>query len=363
MILNPMKCLKICFLIFILSLLNAPIIWAENGEEESTRKLKYKFELGEEFLAKLKEAGVSEQTFGELENLQKKVFANEDDFKLELKNTIDKGLADQLGAQDLTMKRVNLFATEMASVFVIMVAFSFLVILFSQWAKINPEQFIRRIPGLDAISDAVGRCTEMGRPVLYVPGIDDMNNIQTIASMVILENVAKVIGEYESDLIVPIRPPFVVAVAEEMVKKGYLDAGRPDAYKPDNVRFISDEQFAYAAGVNGIMLRERPAANLLLGSFFAESLVIAETGVEAGAIQVAGTANEHQLPFFVAACDFTLIGEEIYAASAYLSKEPELVGSLKGSDWAKVGLSIIMIIGAIAETFGYHFITNLFTIR
>ena len=71
------------------------------------------------------------------------------------------------------------------------------------------------------------------------------------------------------------------------------------------------------------MLRDRPAAHIFMGSFYAESLLLAETGFSTGAIQVAGTANVHQLPFFVVACDYTLIGEELYAASAYLSGEPQ----------------------------------------
>lgn len=280
---------------------------------------------------------------------------------------VNMALAQETGQAEPS---TDLFDQGKFIIFIVLIVFSGMVMFFIQMAKKYPdEQFIRRIPGLDAIAEAIGRCTEMGKPVLYVPGIDDMDNIQTIASMVILENVAKVIGEYDSDLIVPIRPPFVVPVAEEMVKKGYLDAGRPDAYRPENVRFISDEQFAYAAGVNGIIMREKPAANLLLGSFFAESLVIAETGVLNGAIQVAGTANEHQLPFFVAACDFTLIGEELYAASAYLSRMPELVGSLKGSDWAKIVLIVIMLLGTIFETISpttpehLNFFTKLFTIQ
>jgi hypothetical protein len=64
-------------------------------------------------------------------------------------------------------------------------------------------------------------------------------------------------------------------------------------------------------------------------------------GNSIGAIQVAGTAQPAQLPFFVAACDYTLIGEEFFAASAYLSGSPEELGSLKGQDVGKV------IVGAI----------------
>jgi len=65
------------------------------------------------------------------------------------------------------------------------------------------------------------------------------------------------------------------------------------------------------------MLREKPAANFFMGMFYAESLILAETGNRTGAIQIAGTDADTQLPFFITACDYTLMGEELYAASAY----------------------------------------------
>jgi hypothetical protein len=107
------------------------------------------------------------------------------------------------------------------------------------------------------------------------------------------------------------------------------------------------------AAVNGTMLRERPAANLLLGAFFAESLLLAETGHSIGAIQIAGTANVHQMPFFVVACDYTLIGEEYYAASALLSNDARLLGSLKSSDTVKIVLIAVIVVGSILASSGF----------
>ena len=263
--------------------------------------------------------------------------------------------ADDLSESWFNPNRVNML---------IFLSFFFAVILyFIQRAKKGKSLFIRRIAGLDAIEEAVGRATEMGRPVLFVPGIEDVNQIQTIAAMIILGNVAKMVAAYDIPLFVPICRPFVVPVAEERVKEGYAAAGRPDAYNRDNVRYISDEQFAYAAGVQGIMLRDKPMANLMFGSFFAESLMLAETGFLTGAIQVAGTANIHQLPFFVVACDYTIIGEELFATSAYLSKEPKLLGSLKGSDLTKAIIIGILALGAILETLGITQFTRWFLIE
>jgi hypothetical protein len=100
------------------------------------------------------------------------------------------------------------------------------------------------------------------------------------------------------------------------------------------------------------MVREKPAAIFLLGTFYAESLILAETGRSVGAIQISGTAMPSQIPFFVAACDYTLIGEELFAASAYLSREPKLLGSLKGQDAAKLFFILIIVVGVIAATIG-----------
>jgi hypothetical protein len=251
--------------------------------------------------------------------------------------------------------RVNMLA--------FLVFFFAVILYFIDRAKKGKSLFIRRIAGLDAIEEAVGRATEMGKPVLYISGIEDVDNIQTVASMIILGNVAKMVAGYDTPLFVPICRPFVVPVAEERVKEGYAAAGRPDAYNRDNVRYISDEQFAYAAGVNGIMLRDRPAANLMFGSFFAESLMLAETGFLTGAIQVAGTANIHQLPFFIVACDYTVIGEELFATSAYLSKEPKLLGSLKGSDLTKAIIIGLLALGAILVSLGAIEFKSLFFIQ
>ncbi|MDI6807949.1 MAG: fibronectin type III domain-containing protein [Candidatus Eisenbacteria bacterium] len=257
----------------------------------------------------------------------------------------------------------NWFNTRRINVLSMLILFFLLVILFMERAKRGLSLFVRKIAGFQAIEEAIGRATEMGRPVLYVPGIDDANNIQTIYSMVILNNVAKMVAKYETPLIVPVCRAFVLPLAEETVRQGYLDAGRPDAYNADNIRYLSDEQFAFTAAVDGIMLRERPAANLFFGSFFAESLILAETGASTGAIQVAGTANIHQLPFFVVACDYTLIGEEFFAATAYLSKEPKLIGTLKGSDWMKLFIIILLVIGSAFETIGIHSFSTWFIVQ
>ena len=231
-----------------------------------------------------------------------------------------------------------------------LIVFCGAVLAFIALARRGATIKVRKIAGLEAVDDAVGRATEMGRPVLFIPGINDMNDLQTIAGLNVLARVAKTAAEYDARLEVPNTRSLVMTAARETVQTAFLAAGRPDAYNPDAVYYVTDEQFGFVAYVQGLMVREKPAACFYLGAFFAESLILAESGNSIGAIQIAGTAQIAQLPFMVAACDYTLIGEEFFAAAAYLSGEPDQLGSLKGQDLGKLIVAAGIIAGTIGST-------------
>ncbi len=203
---------------------------------------------------------------------------------------------------------------------------------------------IRRIAGVEAMEEAVGRATELGRPVFYVAGTQDLDDVQTVASMGILGAVGRMTARHGCNLVMPTDRSLVLAAAREVLRESYTAVGRPDSYAPDMVSYISDDQFGFAARVDGMIAREKPAACFLQGAFFAESLLLAEAGAHAGALQVAGTATNHQLPFLVAACDHVLIGEEFFAAEAYLSGDPEKLGSLRGQDVVK-NVAVLLLLG------------------
>jgi uncharacterized protein DUF6754 len=227
------------------------------------------------------------------------------------------------------------------------------LVYFLERARRSPKQmFVRRIAGIDAMEEAIGRSTEMGRPVLYIPGIEEIQDIQTVAGLLILGHVAEVAARYETEIRVTCMYPLVMVVAEEIVRQGFYNAGRPEAHRPQNVQFISSEQFAFAAGVNGIIMREQPATNIYLGHFYGETLIFAEAGFLTKAIQIAGTAELTQLPFFIAACDYTIIGEELFAVSAYLSRDPLQLSSLKATDLIKLVVIILILAGTVLNTAG-----------
>ncbi len=217
---------------------------------------------------------------------------------------------------------------------------------------------IRRVSGLDALDECIGRATEMGRPVHYTMGEQNIE-AQTFAAFEILRYVATQCATYETSLIVTNRKAEMHPITEELVRQAYIGAGKADSYRPDNIRFLTDNQNAYAAGCLAIMESEKVAANLMFGPFAAESLILAEGGNRVGAIQIAGTSYTSQLPFFVAACDYTLIGEEMFAAGAYLSRDNIILGSLLMEDLGKALSVLLILIGTVLMTIGNKSIDSL----
>ena len=257
----------------------------------------------------------------------------------------------------------QLFNAEKAMVLVFLVLFVAFVNFFLSAARKGKDFYLRPIAGIQHIDEALGRATEMGRPLLYVLGLTGISDVATLAGLTILGRVAKKAAEFQTRLIVPCYNPIVLIVAQETVKTACMDAGRPDAYNEDDVFYAAGSQFSYAAAVAGLMVRYKTAANFYMGMFFAESLILTETGSLSGSIQIAGTDAVTQIPFFITTCDYTLIGEELYAASAYLSQDPLQVGTLKAQDALKVIYMAVIVLGTVAMTSGLMWFVDLFKIR
>jgi hypothetical protein len=231
---------------------------------------------------------------------------------------------------------------------VILLLMSIVIVSTVVSAQQGKQYFIRRIPGLSAIEEAVGRAVEMGRGILLSTGLSDNIDIIALQALAICGNVASSAAKYGTRVQMPMYNATMLPIAQDVIGDAYNKAGRPDAFSADDdVNFLSNQQFAYAAGVAGMIQREKFAALFLFGTFFAESLIMAENANMVGAIQIAGTVSTTQVPFFIAACDYVIIGDEYYAATAYLTRQPTLLGSIVGQDRVKIGIATVIVVGAI----------------
>jgi len=224
------------------------------------------------------------------------------------------------------------------------------LLLFIYLARRGQRIELRRIAGLESMDEAVGRATELGRPVLFTTGLEPLNSVTTLAAIAALTRVCRVCAKYNTRLIVTLAEADVYTLVKDACQQICAEEGKPELYREEDIYFLSTMQFSYASGTAGIMQREQVGAAFFFGAFAAESLILSEAGNQIGAIQVAATTSSYQIPFFVASCDYTLIGEELFASSAYLTRDPSQLGSLLGQDLAKIAILILVVAGSTLAT-------------
>lgn len=215
------------------------------------------------------------------------------------------------------------------------------------------EIWIRRLPALDFIEESVGRAAEMGRPVVcegFGGGLQGWYAPMIMAGLAVLGHAARICARHGTRIYALMRHENIIPVADEVLRTAYRLEGKLEEYEARKEEMLP--WLRQQAQLVAFLLREKPATHIMIGPFWHESVQIAETGGRVGAVQIGGTGRLYQIPFFAAVCDMNLIGEEIYAVSAYLQRTPQMLASIATEDYFKVIGIIVVIIGTILATLG-----------
>jgi len=215
-----------------------------------------------------------------------------------------------------------------------------LPILFYLTARVRAGKVgeLRPIAGMEGLPELVGRSAETGQALhvsVGVAGVGGSMTADTWAGLTVLTQLADEAAACDTPLIVTVADATVLPIAQDIVRRAFIRNGNPEGYDPTQVQFVAPNAMAYASGVAGILDRESLTANVMIGQFGAEYLLMGETGARRGIRQVVGTADPATLPFVHALADETLTGEEIFASGAYTTRRPIQVGSLLAEDWLR----------------------------
>lgn len=221
------------------------------------------------------------------------------------------------------------------------------VVLYCIWRAYRGKiAYVRRIAGVTAMEEAVGRATEMGKPVLFVLGYSNIQQIETHNAMSMLAYVAQLSARMRTKMITLLAMPDVYPLAEATLRQAYMSEGAPELFHPaEQLQFLSNDHVVFAAGVSRVVEEQLPGCVVFFGIYNFTALLLSEPGARLGIMQIAGEPNLFQMPFFVCTCDHTIIGEEYYAAGAYVNPDPKMRNSLLSQDLIKVMFIIVMIIG------------------
>jgi len=205
---------------------------------------------------------------------------------------------------------------------------------------------VRNIEALEAVYEGIGRCAEMGRGVMVLPGLGGISSSVTIAGLTLFGEVAQRGAEIGVDTFLSTSSTDVVAFSEAIVKNAYERAGKGERYVPgEYVRWFGGDQYAYAVGTAGTIIAIKPGLLVLIGDFMSDVIVSMETGTRVGSSVIGGCPRA--LPEMSVFSDFLMIGDEVYAASSLISGDKMVIATLAGQDWLKLITVVLMIVGVI----------------
>lgn len=229
------------------------------------------------------------------------------------------------------------------------------ILYYLQRAQAGDLVKLRRLPQIDAIDEIVARCVEMDRGLWFLSGQGIMTNASQLPGILstfgILSYVTAKCAEYGASIHHPTNLPIAYNIQFELMREAYEAAGKPEDFDPlDTILYIPAG--AGRPYVTNESWKRKPAGAIMTGFWYHYTIIYAEALQRAGAMTLGGTDTTHNIPFMVAANNYSMIGEEMYAMSAYLSDDPLLGSSLAGQDVGKYIIIILSILAILAGAVG-----------
>jgi hypothetical protein len=141
-------------------------------------------------------------------------------------------------------------------------------------------------------------------------------------------------------------------LAQDTLKAGYQASGADDLFQPTTGRLSGLSPFSYAAGAMPVVRDENVSANVLMGQFGPEAALLVESAERVNVPTLGGSDDLAAQAVLYAAAQEPLIGEELFAAGAYLDAGPAHTASLVVQDVLRWALVVALVGGAALKVLG-----------
>ena len=230
------------------------------------------------------------------------------------------------------------------------------LVLFYVFSDRNRQKTnLRDIRAFSHFRREVDLAVEAGKRLHVSLGRGNINDLQGGAAFIglsILDRCAR--ASSNSD-----RPPMTTSgdglltiLSQDTLQSTYRNLATEQRYDPTNARLTGLTPMAYAAGSLPTIHDEHVSANFFAGHFGTEIGLMTEAGERSHALTVAGTDNITAQAVLYATSDEPLLGEELYAAGAYLGANPAHSASLRMEDILRWVIVVAIVIGAILKLLG-----------
>jgi Domain of unknown function (DUF6754) len=144
----------------------------------------------------------------------------------------------------------------------------------------------------------------------------------------------------------------ITILSQDTLQYTYRSLATEQRYDPTNARLTGLTPLSYAAGALSVIHDEQISANIFVGHLGSEVALLTEAGERSQSLTVAGSDNLPAQAVLYATSDEPLLGEELYAAGAYLGAGNAHGASLYMQDIFRWLLVVIIVLGAILKLLG-----------
>ena len=215
---------------------------------------------------------------------------------------------------------------------------------------------LRRLPALDHIAEAVGRCSEMAKELFFEFGVavdvESELSQYLMAGVSVLDYTAQLAAAQRVKIISPSVRPDVGLLAEEVLSQAYARAGNPELYeRGESVPYYGSTNYSFMSRMISELSRRKPGALMEFGGFVGAFIAYNEVAHDVGAITIAGCARP-ETAWNAITSDHWMMGEQVMAAAAYVSDNPIMKGTVVAADIVKYGVIALLLVGVVLRQFG-----------
>ncbi len=228
------------------------------------------------------------------------------------------------------------------------VVITLLLIIFTRRGRNGRSVSLRPLSAVSSLSNQMGEAIESGRQVhisLGQAGLAGTAAPTSAAAIHILDHLAKDGCASGAPPLTTVGEGTLLPIAQDSLRGAHQAAGRLAAYKPGMAQFVAveTEPYAFAGGMAAVIQQNKASGNVMVGRFGPEIAITAEAAARQNMSQVIGTDDPSALAVATAVTDHVLIGEELFAAAAYLEGSPYQIASLQVQDILRTIIAIAIL--------------------
>lgn len=233
---------------------------------------------------------------------------------------------------------------------VLILAFAGIMVFFALRSRKEPRANLREIPAFTRLRRGLGLAVEAGERIhisLGYGGVTGVPGGSTLLGLGLLQRVARTASVSDYPPIATNGEAVQTILAQDTMRSAFQAVGAESQYDPNATQLTGLTPFSYAAGVLPVVYDQQVAVNILTGSFGSEVALITDAAGRTHSTSLGGSDNVAAQAVLYASAQEPLIGEELYAAGAYLQAGPMHLGSVRAQDimrWVLIGFTLVGVL-------------------